>query len=258
MYHAITDDAEPGVSGYYRLNTPPSLFREHMAILRQGGFRGVTLSEGMRILEQGRQPESRAVVVTFDDGFRDFLTEAWPVLREHGFGATMFLPTRFIGDEAVSFKGRPCMTWAEIRELQVAGVEFGSHTVNHPELVKLPWGDVERELRESRRQIESALQVPVTTFAHPYAFPQGDPAYAGRFRELLSAAGYRHGVTTCVGTVRAGDDPLLLRRLPANGADDAALFRAKLHGAYDWLGVPQRLVKRVSRILKPSASPRAA
>jgi peptidoglycan/xylan/chitin deacetylase (PgdA/CDA1 family) len=263
MYHSITDDPEPGVGGYYRLNTPPSLFREHLRMIRDEGFSIVDLAEALRMLkdeskssnENGRRSRatsdrhpSKLAVLTFDDGFRDFLTAAWPSLAEFGFKSTVFLPTAFIGRERRMFKTRECLTWDEVRELRRQGVRFGSHTVNHPKLWELEPAAFVSELRESRQTLEDKLGESIDSFAHPYAFPRTNAAYIHRFRETLTESGYRLGVTTSLGCARPGDDPLLLKRLPANGADDAALFRAKLYGAYDWLAGPQDLIKRAKAV----------
>jgi peptidoglycan/xylan/chitin deacetylase (PgdA/CDA1 family) len=256
MYHSLSDDAEPGVNGYYRLNTPPALFREHLQILRDEGFAGVDLTtawdEWHSSADSGARsmPRRNLVAITFDDGYRDFLTAGWPALAEFGFTATMFLPTAFIADKRLAFKDRPCLTWEEVRLLRDQGVEFGSHTITHPKLWELAATDLDHELSESRRVLEEKLESPVTTFAHPYAFPYQDAAYVQRFRDSMTRAGYRLGVTTSLGRAKPQDDPLLLKRLPANGADDAALFRAKLHGAYDWLALPQRAVKSVKSLLR--------
>jgi peptidoglycan/xylan/chitin deacetylase (PgdA/CDA1 family) len=272
MYHAITDDPEPGVRGYYRLNTPPALFHEHLRLLKAEGFQVIDLPAAARLLvgrvaprapgfadhqsclpkleTRNPQPEARHAVITFDDGFQDFLTAAWPALREFGFSSTVFLPTAFIGRDRRSFKDRPCLTWAEVRRLRREGVCFGSHTVHHPKLWELAAGELERELQDSKHTLEQELNEPVQTFAHPYAFPRS-PAYVTRFRAALATAGYHAGVTTSLGCAAPGDDLLTLKRLPANGADDPALFRAKLRGAYDWLAAPQALIKRLKRLRVP-------
>lgn len=309
MYHSITDDPEPGVCGYYRLNTPPSLFRDHLRILRDEGFSVVDLNTALELdkdvgassaakleISSGSgvpgagisvphrflstfdadrpncvSVESRAVpeqtrrtvsesqaftshqqkklaVITFDDGFHDFLTGASPALASFGFSATVFLPTAFIGRDRRAFKNRQCLTWGEVRELRQQGVGFGSHTVNHPKLWDLDHAAFVSELRQSRQTLEDELGEPIDSFAHPYAFPSDNAAYIDRFRKTLTNSGYRFGVTTSLGCARRGDDPLLLKRLPANSADDASLFRAKLDGAYDWLAKPQALVKKVKRL----------
>jgi len=183
--------------------------------------------------------------LTFDDGFRDFHTAAFPVLQRHGFSATMYLPTAFIGDSRKEFNSREYLTWGEVAELHAARIEFGSHTVNHPTLAELSWPDIETELRESKTAIEHRLGYAITSFAYPYAYPQENRGFTGRLTETLRGQGYRNCVTTVVGRARPGDNPFCLSRLPVNSADDARFLSAKLEGAYDWLARPQALKKNV-------------
>lgn len=262
MYHSISDDAETGVAPYYRTCTTPRVFAEQMALLKAAGYRAATLSEGLAALSTGSEARrsacadssapaaqsathnSRHVVLTFDDGFRDFATRALPVLREHGFHATVFLPTAFVGETPCRFKERECLSWSEVDELHHAGIEIGSHTVTHPKLADLSWSEIETEIRESKLAIETRLSFPVRTFAYPYAYPQTDRDYVARLKQLLRDAGYEACVTTEIGTARSGDDVLGLKRLPVNSCDDGALLRAKLEGAYDWLRFSQGIMKR--------------
>jgi peptidoglycan/xylan/chitin deacetylase (PgdA/CDA1 family) len=246
MYHSVSDDPEPGIPAYYRLATSPGRFREHMQWLRGAGYSVVSLSDAVRRLSTGRL-EGGVAVITFDDGFRDFHTHAWPVLADFGFTATMFLPTGYIGRERRSFKGRECLTWSEVRELARAGATFGSHTVTHPKLQGLPWPEIRRELRDSRAAIEEAIGGTSDTFAYPYAFPQEDAAFASRFTTMLADHGYGGAVTTVIGRADASSEPLCLERLPVNQADDRALFTTKLAGAYDWLGKVQLVVRHAKR-----------
>lgn len=295
MYHSISDDPESGVHPYYRVCTSPKRFAEHMQWLKQAGYRGVTLREGLAWLNSPmdvqspmlnvecspishsafRVPRSadgppssparspvvsglwsgdHPVAITFDDGFHDFYTAAWPVLQQHGFSATMYLPTAFIGGTRRVFRPRgsasishskSCLTWNEVRELHSVGIEFGSHTVNHPKLVELVWDRIEYELRTSISELQSRLGCAVTSFAYPYAFPQEDQAYVEQFAGLLAEAGYTNAVTTRIGCARALDSSFTLARLPANDLDDPLLFRAKLSGAYDWLGPMQHWKRRL-------------
>jgi len=248
MYHRVCDDPEPGVSAYYKVNTSPAVFRQHLGQLAEEGYRTMDVAEVASWLRRGEPLVRKVVVITFDDGFRDFYTEAFPALQEHGFTATVFLPTAFIHGERRRFKGVECLTWEEARRLRQAGIEFGSHTVSHPELEKMPLAEVEREVRDSRAEIEQQVGGLVTSFAYPYAFPQANRPFAKALRNLLVRAGYSSCVTTEIGRVKAGDDPFRLRRLPANSLDDRALFRAKLEGSYDWLAGPQIAWKRLRRL----------
>jgi hypothetical protein len=90
----------------------------------------------------------------------------------------------------------------------------------------------------------------IESFSYPYAFPEPDRAFVGTLRSLLVAAGYQYGVTTILGRVRPGDDPLFLPRLPMNDGDDARLFHAKVAGAYDWIHAPQYAAKAIKARLR--------
>ncbi len=246
MYHSVSDEAEEGVQPYYRLATSPRRFADQMQWLGETGHVGVSLEEALAL--RGREQEGRLpVAITFDDGFRDFHTGAWPVLKRHGFTATMYLPTAFIDAPRKSFRGKECLTWDEVRELRAQGVRFGSHTVNHPKLHELPWETIETELAVSKQSIERELNEEITGFAYPYAFPQEDRGFTGTLAGLLRKLGYRNCATTVIGT-DAGENPFCLKRLPANSCDDQSLFVAKLQGAYDWLGSAQRTVRRLKRL----------
>jgi peptidoglycan/xylan/chitin deacetylase (PgdA/CDA1 family) len=255
MYHSITDDPEPGVSPYFRLNTPPAVFRAHLQVLRDEGYTTLTLgdaiewmearSNGSKNSENPVTAPARIAVITFDDGFLDNLSNALPVLEEFGFTADIYLPTAYIGDQRRTFKGRECLTWSEVREMRARGIRFGSHTTNHPVLKELPWQRIEIELRDSRRHLEDELQEEITSFSHPYAFPQEDRVYTNRLSELLGQTGYRDCVTTLIGRNASDGNRYRLKRLPVNSSDDAALFGAKIQGAYDWVALAQGAVKRL-------------
>jgi peptidoglycan/xylan/chitin deacetylase (PgdA/CDA1 family) len=248
MYHGISCRDEGSVEDYFKLCTPPERFRIQMETLKEQGYTGTDLETGLAPLNDGQVDAGRTVVLTFDDGFRDFHTEAVPVLAGLGFTATMFLPTAFIQDQRRAFKETECLTWSEVRESQRFGMRFGAHTVSHAKLYDLSWRDIEIEVRNSRSDIENHLGAPVTSFAYPYAFPEADTQFCRRLRETLVASGYQSCVTTRVGRVAFGDDPFTLRRLPVNGEDDPALLLAKVTGSYDWIGPAQHAAKRLKGI----------
>ncbi|HOB99976.1 MAG TPA: polysaccharide deacetylase family protein [Verrucomicrobiota bacterium] len=309
MYHSVSDDPEPGVKPYYRLCTSPQRFAQHMQWLAHNGYRGVTLTDGLDWLKKPptaapphrrtdlrtpiselQSPISQPVAITFDDGFRDFYTAAFPILQQHGFRGTMFLVTGFIkdrrqgttdhGPHATDYRHtdalthrrtdaptcrrtvidtKEFLTWPEVVELHRAGIEFGSHTVSHPVLYDLTPSELEFELRDCKAVIEDRLGAPARAFAYPYAFPQADEEYTRLLREALQAIGYGCCVTTKAGRARLEDDPFALPRLPVNSDDDGALFAAKLSGGYDWLAWPQAAVKSAKHALrsKPKAVGRA-
>ena len=252
MYHSVCDDAETGVRPYYRIATRPEIFQQHVRLLKSLGYKGVDLNTGIAALKKKSQTEKLAVI-TFDDGYRDFYTNAFPVLQKHGFTATMFLPTAFIGAQTRCFKSRECLTWREAAELHRAGIEFGSHTVTHPKLVELDWPQIKNELRDSKMEIENRLGVRCGSFAYPFAFPETNRNFVQRLAELLAETGYQSCATTRIGRAKSGDDLMQLKRLPANSCDDEKFFRAKLDGAYDWLAPLQTAVKKIKSVVTPKS-----
>ena len=243
MYHRVSNDSESGLHPYYRTATSPSRLAEHLTWLSELGFTGMSLENALSLTPAERRVR-RPVGLTFDDGYRDFHTEAWPVLHRHRFTASVYLPTGFIAATRRTFLGRECLTWEEVRQLHQNGIRFGSHTVSHPKLHQLSWEAIERETALSKGHIEQEVQEQVTSFAYPYAFPQEDGEFTKRLVDLLQKLGYRSCATTMVGRVRAGRKVFCVKRLPVNTCDDQPLLVAKLGGAYDWLGFVQLMMRR--------------
>ena len=246
MYHSISEEDETKVHAYYRTSTSPQVFTQHMQHLRDLGYRTIALADAARLLQNGRVTK-KYVVVTFDDGYADFYNHAFPELSRHGFTATMFLPTGYIGSHPIQFKGKNCLTWSQVRELRKHGMCFGSHTVSHPRLSTLDPSSVKSEIANSKQVIEENLGESVDSFAYPFAFPENNKPFIQVLRNILAESRYRQGVSTSIGTARPQEDPYFLRRLPVNSSDDISLFRAKLQGGYDWL----RKFQYASKQLRP-------
>jgi peptidoglycan/xylan/chitin deacetylase (PgdA/CDA1 family) len=243
MYHSIAEQDESWMHAYYRTTTAPAAFVAQMEYLHRKGYQACSPADAISLLHSEAGKSVKHVVITFDDGYRDFYQKAFPVLHRLGLTATMFLPTSYIGESTMRFKGRDCLTWSEVRELQKYGVSFGSHTVTHPQLYSLDAHNLEREIVDSKKTIEEKTGSVVNSFAYPYAFPQTDTQFKKLLRDSLRRAQYRDGVCTIVGRAGCGSDPFFLERLPVNGADDMALFHAKLAGAYDWISRSQYVLK---------------
>ncbi|HVB56406.1 MAG TPA: polysaccharide deacetylase family protein [Candidatus Acidoferrales bacterium] len=246
MYHSIQEgssDRRP----YYNINTSPAQFQQQMKFLRDEGYRAVHLDAAVKSLERGEH-NSRHVVITFDDGYRDFFTAAYPVLAEFDHTAVLFVPSGLIEDRRTQFLGRECLTWSEVRELHARGIQIGSHSVTHRELKYMGAAQVEEEVARSKNTIEAKIGQSVESFSYPYAFPETEVVLARTLRELLEKHGYKNGVTTILGTANRASDRFFLPRLPVNSSDDVTLFRAKLEGSYDWLHSVQYLTKTIKRI----------
>lgn len=244
MYHSISNDPESTVHPYFRINTPPGLFAEHMKILHDKGYKIISLSAAVELIKQGGKcPSSFALfpmqpkaVLTFDDGYKDFLTQAFPILNRYKFAATVFLPTSFIDNEGkAGLKGRHHLSWDEVRELGKAGTVFGSHTVTHRQLSNLSEAEIEYEIRHSKEVIEDNLGQNIASFCFPYKFMDQDRKFVRIMKSMLVSTGYKNAVTTRIGTVSTEDDIFMLKRIPVNSDDEAEFLRGKLEGAYDWL-----------------------
>ncbi len=253
VYHSISQEPARGKAKAAKIATDPFTFRQQMRFLITDGWNPAGLSQVVAWLRDGTRPPDKTIIITFDDGLRDFYTHAFPVLQEHSFPATVFLPTDFIGTSRRSFDKAECLTWQEVREMHKAGIRFGSHTVSHQNLAELPRVEVMRELGVSKAEIERNIGELVSAFAIPHDFPRGNPSFAVEFRDLLVKAGYACCVTNELGRVKSGDDVYRLKRMPINAMDTSALYNAKLQGGYDWTAWGQSFFPKPKRNAKDKA-----
>ncbi len=244
MYHSISDNLFGMSHPYYHINTSPKVFSQQMRWLRHKGYRTINLREACAGLKAGTDL-SNTVVITFDDGYRDFYTEGLEVLNQCGFSATVFLATDRIQNTSMRIGGADYLTWNEIRELHAERISFGSHTVTHPDLRSLGPDQIEYELGRSKEIIEQQLGSPVESFSYPFAFPEEDGCFTRYLEDLLGNLGYDTGVSTILGRASLKNNRFFLPRLPVNSWDDPHLLRAKLEGGYDWLHWPQLLKKSI-------------
>jgi len=252
MYHSISDDLQPGVHPYFRTTTSPSTFRRHMAFLKRNGYSVLTLKEAVGLLNSGYGNNQKIAVLTFDDGYEDFYTEAFPTLKAHGYSCNVFLPTAYVDNQDWAFKGKRCLSWDKVKELHSDGIAFGSHTVSHPKMATLAVDDIRKELELSKERIEIQLCTSTESFSYPFAFPEQNIAFVDTLKQLLYNIGYRYGVTTKIGLFDGSDNQLFLRRIPVNELDDLDLFKAKLCGAYNWMHTIQKISKYLKMVHKHS------
>jgi peptidoglycan/xylan/chitin deacetylase (PgdA/CDA1 family) len=245
MYHSISEKRLQVSHRYFETSTPPPVFRRHMQLLRDAGYSVVKLDAIGSALSSMVAARNRFAAISFDDGYEDFYSNAFPVLQSFGYPSTMFLPTAFIGRPGPGLEGRGHLNWGQVRELHAAGIEFGSHTVNHLQLAAAPEKEIPAQIIDSKAAIEQRIGGSVAGFAYPLRFPEENRRLVALIRNTLISSGYRYGVCTSIGNVGTKDDRFFMKRLPVNAFDDDAFFLAKLSGAYDWLHGPQLLKKRI-------------
>lgn len=187
MYHYVrtVDPAQDELG--YNLSIEPELFAAHVEWLADNGYttlRMDTLTECVRGL---RECPPQSVALTFDDGYEDAYTQAFPVLQAHGFVGTFYVITDRIGQPGY-------LSWEQIKAMHAAGMEIGSHTVSHPDLSVNDLATVSEQLVTSREVLEAELNAPVLSFCYP--FGKYDPA---TMPALVRDAGYTSAVTTYPG-----------------------------------------------------------
>jgi peptidoglycan/xylan/chitin deacetylase (PgdA/CDA1 family) len=230
-YHRIVDDVP--LNDYYGICLRRETFQTQMRTLAEHGYRTIALDAAAALM-LGRAPlPAKLLVITFDDGYLDTFEIAAPILRDHGFTATVFVVAGLVGRRSLWDAGKCCtaplMDWHHLRQLLAWGFDIGSHTLTHPELSQLAPVDAREEIVRSRTLLERQLQRPILTFCYPF----------GEWKEttyrLVRGAGYH---AACNDSWRAEHRPFALARLdPGHGADplaaETAPFRDAAAGAGD-------------------------
>ncbi|HEX7380866.1 MAG TPA: polysaccharide deacetylase family protein [Nevskiaceae bacterium] len=207
MYHKL--GPRPSGVRLKGLYLGESLFRRQLHQLRAAGFRSAM--PGDVGANADAQP---AVVITFDDGFRNVFEHGMQALVEQGFQAIEYLVAGELGgsnrwEVAEGEIPAPMMDAGQVRAWLRAGHFIGSHTLSHPWLTRLPEADAREEIAASKKRLEDAFGVAVDHFCYPY----GD--WNPRVRDLVQEAGYRTAVTTEFGVNDGTGDPFALRRILA-------------------------------------------
>ena len=170
-----------------------------MDYLKDHGFETI-LPEALAKMVQSRQRPENQVVLTFDDGYQDNYENALPVLARHGFKATFFIITDWVGKPGF-------MGWEEILQIHRLGHTVGSHSIGHHFLTEIPLAQAKDEIYNSKALIEERLGFPVQFFCYP----------AGRFnaaiQRMVEAARYKAAFATAPGRAFSNEDLFALKRI---------------------------------------------
>ncbi len=206
-YHQINDVDEN------MLTVSTAEFETQMVWLEENGYKTITVSELLDALEgKGSLPE-RPVLITFDDGYIDNYQCAFPILKKHNMRACIFLISEYVSLYP------NYLTWEQLAEMQLSGIEFGSHTVNHNVLTELSPNSVNHELADSKSLLEKRLGRRIDVLAYPCGFTNE------YIKSRVNAIGYRAAFTVNLGNVHPSDDPYALNRVPIFGALPHTMFR---------------------------------
>jgi peptidoglycan/xylan/chitin deacetylase (PgdA/CDA1 family) len=226
-YHRIANSG-PVRLKEYRVSV--QAFEGQVSYLREQGYYSVDLFEWSSGKLTGKPASGRRpILITFDDGYRDFIDVAWPVLQRHGFSAMVFVVTDKVGSVAdwdLHFGDpAPLLDWAQIRQLRCEGVRFGSHTATHQPLSQIPIRDAIQEATSSRTLLQQQLGEEVDAIAYPWGVSDA------RVRSELMTCGYKLGLTVNSGIATLKDDLMALPRSQIQGSDSLAAFAKYLESA---------------------------
>jgi peptidoglycan/xylan/chitin deacetylase (PgdA/CDA1 family) len=292
-YHRICNTDESFMLDEGVVSTTPGEFETQMKFVSKH-FNVITFRRLAEYRKMGRFPKN-ALIITFDDGYRDNYTTAYPVLRKYGLSATIFLTTGYIEtsklfwwdkvayiikktgerEAELSVNGAiyrfglsslehekktileiikilkslkkeeqshilhqmgkqlnvnidgsagegVLLTWKEIREMSCNGIEFGSHSVNHPIFSTISYTEMENELISSRKEIEKNISLSPVAFAYP------DGYYDMLTKKAMKRSGFQYAVTLIKGINDSLTDPYELKRIPIGTNITMNLFMAYL------------------------------
>ncbi len=202
VYHSIGHNSLP-------FTVSPTVFQQHMAWLHEQHFTVVSLDTLMDMKRRGDIPP-KTITITFDDGYRDNLIEAFPILSRYNFPSTIFLMTSDFG-KVRTLHGVPLevLSEEEIRTLHASGlVAIEPHSVTHPKLNEVSAENVRREISESARIIDTLL----SKHSQHFAYPKG--RYNQTVLDVMRTTDMHYGYTTKNGCVTPRSVPF---EIPRNG-----------------------------------------
>jgi peptidoglycan/xylan/chitin deacetylase (PgdA/CDA1 family) len=222
LYHRVV-----GLGG--EIDTPPALFERQLAALAEG--------ERVLTLDQALDGDAAGgVVVTVDDGYRDFHDTVLPLLVRYRVPALLYLATGLVAGEG---PGPDALTWSQLAEARDSGlVTVGAHTHGHTDLSRASEQVCRDEMARSQELVEDRLGVACRHFAYPWAV--GSPTADRVARQLFDSAALDAWRSNRAGAV----DPWRLGRTPVLASDGMAFFRAKVRGRLDGEALAYRLLRR--------------
>ena len=200
MYHMINEHLPKNKSKFNRLRVKTNEFEKQLIWLKKNNFQSFTLSELVNL----EQIPEKSVVITFDDGYEDNFTNAFPLLKKYGFKATIYIVlNRFeqnwatdkdLNQSSNELNNEKMLSNEQIKEMIDSGlIEIGSHTLDHVNLPKLSNEEKIRQIKESKEKIEEIFNITCNSFAYPFGFFDKDSV------KIVEDLSYTNATTTVNG-----------------------------------------------------------
>lgn len=203
MYHYVEIPTDPNDHLRKSMSIAPAIFEKQLRSLQQYDFQTYFMSEVARVLSAHEKMRTPGVALTFDDGYEDFYTDAFPLIKKYRTKATIYLMYDYLGKPGY-------LTVDQVKEMVSSGlVEIGSHTLDHVDLSKSSAIDAWRQISENKSKLEQEFSVSVASFAYPYG------KYNVANAEQAKAAGYTDAVTVNSGAAKSESALFELPRLRA-------------------------------------------
>lgn len=197
MYHYIRNVDDPNDKLGINLSVTPEKFASQLDTIKADGYTTITFED----IKTGNIPE-KPIILTFDDGYKDFYTNAFPELKKRNMKAVSYIITADIGKDEY-------MNEQDIKAISDYGIEIGSHTISHPDLAKSTEAKATKEITESKKTLEDITGKQIISFCYPSG------KYNADVENIVKDAGFTHAVTTNGGITSFGD-PFALNRYRLN------------------------------------------
>ncbi len=189
----------------------PKIFAQTIRRLFEEGYQTISISRVVESLTGKKPFPERSLAITFDDGYESLYRNAFPVLQKHGMTATVFLTvgrrkSRNLAERLPALGGKKMLSWKEIRDMERAGINIGSHTLTHPDLRRLPLEQIQIEILDSKTIIEDTLGCTVSAFAYPFGYHNRE------IREVVQKF-YSCACSARLGITKRSGDPFALQRV---------------------------------------------
>ena len=207
MYHRVVPEAP--MSSRHGIWVTAQSFEAQLKSLKERGLSTITFEQYQRFLRHAFDLPDNPVILTFDDGYEDNYTYAFPLLKKYGCSAVIFLvtdPSHRTNCWDADEPQVPLLRGEHIREMRNAGIEFGSHTVTHPNLTHSSPAEMRKELMDSKEAVEQLMEGEVSSLAYPYG------GVNETVKSITAEAGYKFGIATNSGPMTFYEDFYEIRR----------------------------------------------